>query len=291
MDFEWLDLELDLFTDKLNQLNLLNCDKINTPYFLTILNSSNYMLTLHDVEYYRPLMINDKMKNFYGFKKNYLRGINYLFYLKTIHISTYNSLLSSISFFRKDHLEKLHLNYMLLRKDKEWKPVIGSTKTILRNKYGKPKYALTLAVENEHTNNNIYKLKTSLLTNKEKQIVEFYRKGLSKSKISENLNISEHTIHSHLKNIYKKLGISKITELFALNNQILKNKVKGKEKLNSLSKRELQVAELLVIGLTKKEISLCLNISELTVHTHTKNIYRKLKISRISELINLDTYN
>lgn len=53
-----------------------------------------------------------------------------------------------------------------------------------------------------------------------------------------------------------------------------------------LSKRENDVLYLLVNGLSHGEIAQKLYISELTVHTHVKNIYRKLGIHNKIELLN-----
>jgi len=44
-----------------------------------------------------------------------------------------------------------------------------------------------------------------LLTHREKEILEEIEDGLNYKKIAAKLNISLHTVHSHIKNIYKKL--------------------------------------------------------------------------------------
>lgn len=54
-----------------------------------------------------------------------------------------------------------------------------------------------------------------------------------------------------------------------------------------LSVRELQIARLIVDGLNTKEIASKLYISENTVKFHRKNIYKKLKIQKSLELINV----
>ena len=52
-----------------------------------------------------------------------------------------------------------------------------------------------------------------------------------------------------------------------------------------LSKRELEVAELLLQGKSNKQIALALGISEHTVEFHLKNIYAKLKVGSRAEAI------
>ncbi|MFZ1517611.1 MAG: response regulator transcription factor [Ignavibacteriaceae bacterium] len=53
-----------------------------------------------------------------------------------------------------------------------------------------------------------------------------------------------------------------------------------------LTPREIEIAFLLVDGLSTREVSEKLNLSTFTISNHKKNIFAKLKISRFSELIN-----
>lgn len=53
----------------------------------------------------------------------------------------------------------------------------------------------------------------------------------------------------------------------------------------SLSKRELEITQLIKKGKTSKAIGELLCISEFRVETHRKNIFKKLKIESMSELI------
>lgn len=57
---------------------------------------------------------------------------------------------------------------------------------------------------------------------------------------------------------------------------------------NQLSKREIEIAKLLLQGKSNKQIALALNISESTVEFHLKNIYAKLGVdSRVEASIKL----
>lgn len=208
-----LEKELDILINNLLKQNLLSFEKIKSKEFLNEINKSKYLLTLHDVEQFRPICLNNEMVDFYGFENNWLKGLDYLYYLKTIHTSTYNTLLESISFFRKNKADFLNLKYKLLYKKKEWKSVIGTTKTVLRNENRKPKYAITLAIIKETGSNNNIDNSIKDLTDREKEIVELLCLGNSKKQISNELNISEHTVHTHSKNVYKKLNIGKVSEL------------------------------------------------------------------------------
>jgi DNA-binding CsgD family transcriptional regulator len=52
-----------------------------------------------------------------------------------------------------------------------------------------------------------------------------------------------------------------------------------------LTKREFEITEHLVYYGTKKETAPILGITERTLETHTKNIFRKLGITKLNELV------
>ncbi len=52
-----------------------------------------------------------------------------------------------------------------------------------------------------------------------------------------------------------------------------------------LSDREVEVGQLMLVGTTKEEIASILFISKMTVNTHIKNIYKKLKVNSLSKFI------
>lgn len=54
---------------------------------------------------------------------------------------------------------------------------------------------------------------------------------------------------------------------------------------NSLSRRELEILNLLSQGLSNKELAVRLGISALTVHTHLKNVYAKLHVHGRGEAV------
>ena len=61
---------------------------------------------------------------------------------------------------------------------------------------------------------------TKHLTNREVQIVELLCKGFSDFAIADQLNISTHTVKTHLRNIYSKTDLRSRSELIVgyLNN-------------------------------------------------------------------------
>lgn len=63
-----------------------------------------------------------------------------------------------------------------------------------------------------------------------------------------------------------------------------KNKMESCNPVN-LSEREMEILKLIVKGHSSKEISGELNVSFHTITTHRKNICKKLKVNKVSELI------
>ena len=57
------------------------------------------------------------------------------------------------------------------------------------------------------------------------------------------------------------------------------NKNDEKEKLKSLTKRELEILTQVASGMFNKEIAMSLNISERTVKNHLSNIFKKIDVS------------
>jgi len=89
------------------------------------------------------------------------------------------------------------------------------------------KYFCSKVVEILYSNRNNKPAKQtdthSSLTKKELEIIELIAQGISYKEIADKLFISLHTAHTHRKNIFKKTGVKKSSELirFALKNNII----------------------------------------------------------------------
>lgn len=89
------------------------------------------------------------------------------------------------------------------------------------------KYFCSKVVEILYSNRNAKPAKQSepqnTLTKKELEIIELIAQGISYKEIADRLFISLHTAHTHRKNIFKKTGVKKSSELirFALKNNII----------------------------------------------------------------------
>lgn len=211
--FATLSVELERIEQQLLDANLMNLDSCQNPKFLEIINNSSYLVTIHDVEFYRPICINEQLRIFYNFKNQVLKGMDHFYYLRTIHTSTYHALIESIAFFRNDKPGILELKYKLLHASGHWKYTVGVSKTIIRNTRNHPKVAMTVMQESAVEFFPSTKERFMLLSEREKEIVSLLVKGASKKEIAMGLHIAVSTVETHVKNIYKKLGVKKMTEL------------------------------------------------------------------------------
>lgn len=64
----------------------------------------------------------------------------------------------------------------------------------------------------------------------------------------------------------------------ALNSRLI-NRDTDKDKLDSLTKREIEILTQIAAGMFNKEIAINLNISERTVKNHISNIFKKIDVS------------
>jgi DNA-binding NarL/FixJ family response regulator len=108
-------------------------------------------------------------------------------------------------------------------------------------------------------------------------------------KLGVHAYCSKHIINSELLDILRRVE----DNLFLVDKSI-KKKIKSNsssivkedfEKLSNLTSREKELIKLFAKGLTSKEIANELFVSSFTVTTHKKNIYKKLDINSVAELV------
>ncbi|WP_186753986.1 response regulator transcription factor [Echinicola salinicaeni] len=207
--------KLDLLVEELKEKKILHQDKIDLRTYDEMTKEVPAMITLHDIANYRPIHINDACKEFYGFKNNFLKGMDYIYYIKTIHPSYYPTLFKSLTFFNEDQEEFLDLTYKLKNADGNWDIMIGTTKTVTRSVDGKPLNAISLLVpeKDHHPTQTAPMLLLENLTKREMEIFLLISESKKTSEIAQDLFISEETVKKHKQNIYKKLQCNKTSEL------------------------------------------------------------------------------
>jgi len=125
----------------------------------------------------------------------------------------------------------------------------------------------------------------SSLTQREREVLQQMAKGLSCRSIARVLDISEFTVKTHRRNMLAKHGLRNAAQLLELarREHYLPRPVKVPSE-GVLSPREHQIMQLVIEGLTSKQISRRLGITDLTVRKHRENLLRKLKLNRSAQL-------
>ncbi len=189
---------------------------IFTKESLEIINCKDYFITLHDCKRLKPLYINDNQRDFYGFKNNIFRDIDYLYYFTTVHPSKIVSLVDSLIHIRTGRKDYLNLDFRLKNNNGKFEYFIGSTKVFFIN--NEVAYALSVLekADDKSTKKSKELSGFAKITSREREIITFFISGMQTKEIAEQLFLSEHTVKTHIKSIYKKFKVNNIRELLAI---------------------------------------------------------------------------
>lgn len=131
------------------------------------------------------------------------------------------------------------------------------------------------------------------LSTREIEVLFHVAQGKTNVEVAESLYLSPLTVKSHLARIVRKLGLED-TELGGNRNVLIREAVRRghtmprpRRPLDDLTARELQVAALAAEGLSNAEIGRRIYLSEDTIKTHLRRVYRKLDIKRRPQLVQL----
>lgn len=207
----YLDLQqrLDQLFEECDFASLTDGFQPDSVAFQT-LNCPKYYITLHDLAKLKPVYINDILRDFYGFSKNTFDDVDYFYYFMTIHPTKYGALLDSVLHFKKGGKGFLNLEYKLKNARKKYEKFVGSTRSVFINE--KPVFAVTVMEKADFGAENDAE-RAQNVTPREREIIELYCQGMNVKEVADCLSISESTVKVHLKNIYKKLGVSNSREL------------------------------------------------------------------------------
>lgn len=128
-----LDNELEIILTKLNKKNAFQKLQSENDFddLIKQINFSQRKISVHDIEKYKPVCINNALKNFFGFSANdFSSGIDYMFYLTTIHPYNIGTLMQTFKFIKQDTKPYLDLFYTLLSAENKWIKFYGITKII-----------------------------------------------------------------------------------------------------------------------------------------------------------------
>lgn len=140
-----------------------------------------------------------------------LKGIQYLGEIKAYHPGTAIVVLSNhISSNEMNTLNKTGINTILYKTAEKHEIIEAVHAAIKGKKYYSPEIVdMLLETRGKKYNPG----ETSPLTGSEKDIVVLIARGLTTKEIARQKNISFHTVNTHRKNIFRKLGIKNVSEL------------------------------------------------------------------------------
>jgi DNA-binding CsgD family transcriptional regulator len=123
------------------------------------------------------------------------------------------------------------------------------------------------------------------LTKRETEVLTAVSTGMTCREISIALSMSEATAKTHRRNLMAKFGTSNAAHLLARARELqLLAPASSPLCVKTLSPRELDVLELLAIGMSSKHVARRLGISDLTVRKHRENLLKKLGLRSTARL-------
>lgn len=202
--------EIELLFTKLIDKNVFVelYNNANTVHMLDILNSTDLKLTLHNALLYKPVLINNALKVFYGYKENVFNSeVDFMFYLQTMHPNNIITLAQAVKFVNENNPFYLNSYYTLKRHDGSWIKFFGVTKIVFHTEYGLPQYTLTLMEEIEKLPKRRNEKHNVYITGSEQKILEFILQDLTTKEIADKLQVSISTINTHRQNLMHKLNV------------------------------------------------------------------------------------
>lgn len=184
------------------------------PYYIAVVNPLR--LTIH---YFCP-----QSCKYLGFPDLDYQKANFGLLLKVLAKENMGMVYTEVQhFISKDKFKLLELNCKVKRYDNTWRDVYFISKLLDEGDDSKGFITVSVVIDvqeyldkefkrqTDHINNNFQLsqkklLKINELTPREKEVLVLYCNEKSITEISENLNVSEHTVRAHKRAISKKLN-------------------------------------------------------------------------------------
>ena len=213
-----LDLEISKLKEKIDFKDL------DTEGLVSVMNESKYMLKINGFarKDFR-LILNNKTRDFYGYKENDISHMNMNFYFQVFHPSTMVGLIKNWQFFSRNDLGYLEVVYTLKNYKGNYVKVSGISKTVAWNVKGEVLYALSLmCLQDEYLLSSVREhFKFDELSPREHQVLEKLILGQTNGQIASDLSISDKTVEKSVSSLYKKGNVKSRAEFFKILNQIM----------------------------------------------------------------------
>ena len=133
-----------------------------------------------------------------------------------------------------------------------------------------------------------------ILCPQERNILEILASGAGAQSISDHLNISVHTVRTHLRGIYLALGVDGHNEAvakFKLYAQPTLNTSRAvtpaRRSVNKLTDQDNKILRLLSDGLDREEIAKLIDVKEGTLRNYISRIYKALGVENEEDALNV----
>jgi len=209
-------------TDLLKKYNEL---KQAIEFYEELFDKSPVMLYINNAKEIKQYW--KSQKNFLGYDEEYYKSRNEKNYAD-IYYEDDKSLYNDIVRQNKEISDKIISGiYRVYNKEREIRWIYSISTTFKYDKDHNPEFSLCAAfdiTDRIHSDESLstllkenYQLKNQLiiskLTKREKEIIKLFAAGKTQKEISEIMNISLNTVNTHRKNIFKKIGVTKLSEL------------------------------------------------------------------------------
>lgn len=111
------------------------------------------------------------------------------------------------------------------------------------------------------------------LTEREEEVLQLSTQGLTAKSVGERLGITQWTVQTHRRNIYKKLGAKRIVNAAVTHYNLSAGpKLRPPDFAGKLTLTEAKVVAGIASGLTAKEVASKLRIETKTVQNHCNDV-------------------
>lgn len=199
-----------------------------------ILESLVYQLDavifVHDLQTNHHIWTNGHYEKLIGFNQKEIRDMGIEESRSLFHPDDMKIILEGIDYLRSDKGNSFSCVYRMRHKLGHWVWMYYHASIMQRDEAGVPCYVLGLAVDfssqiqsEKHLNDLIAEncrlvnhIRVNCLTKREKEIITHLTDGLSCKEISNLCGISYYTTETHIRNIYRKFGVTNLSALINL---------------------------------------------------------------------------
>jgi DNA-binding NarL/FixJ family response regulator len=126
------------------------------------------------------------------------------------------------------------------------------------------------------------------LSSRQVEIVKMLALGYSCKEAARSLQLTQPTINTHIRRIYKKLNVNSRAEAISIcmGVSVRPNvEVSLTPVISGLSSRQMEVLEMLARGYSFRKIANLLNVTVETIKTHIRRTYKKLNVNSRAEAV------